>query len=179
MREAGCEVEAVVVKSDSEPALVKVVEEIGRLRAARGGRGMVVEHSPVHSSKSNGIIERTIQRLQGIIRTWRSAVEDKWGVKLEAEHRIWPWLVEAVGWTMTRAEVGKDGKTAFERIRGKQCTSQVADFGECIRYRSLKETGAGETSSRQGGEMESGWVFVNDRIKSTSKQRRAHFGQRT
>ena len=36
MREAGCEVEAVVMKTDNETALVKVVEEIGRLRAAKG-----------------------------------------------------------------------------------------------------------------------------------------------
>ena len=71
MREAGCEVEAVVMKSDSEPALTKVVEEIGRLRAGIGGQGMVVENSPVHSSKSNEFIERTIQSVQGLVRTWR------------------------------------------------------------------------------------------------------------
>ena len=73
MREAGCEVEAVVIKSDNEPALTKVVEEIGRLRAAIGGQVMVVENSPVHSSKSNGFIERTIQSVQGLVRTWRSS----------------------------------------------------------------------------------------------------------
>ena len=50
MREMGCEVEKVIMKTDNEPALVKVVDEIGRLRAAKGGKGMVVEHSPVHSS---------------------------------------------------------------------------------------------------------------------------------
>ena len=64
MREAGCEVEAVVMKSDKEPALTKVVE-IGRLRAGIGGQGMVVENSPVYSSKSNEFIERTIQSVQG------------------------------------------------------------------------------------------------------------------
>merc|ERR1712026_433179 len=47
MRECGCEVEPVIMKSDNEPALVKVIEEVGRLRAAKGGRGMVVESSPV------------------------------------------------------------------------------------------------------------------------------------
>ena len=65
MREAGCEVEAVVMKTDNEPALVKVVEEVGRLRAAKGGRGLVVENSPVHSSKSNGYIERSAQGGKG------------------------------------------------------------------------------------------------------------------
>ena len=76
MREIGCEVEKVIIKTDHEPALVKVVDEIGRLRAAKGGKGMVVEHSPVHSSKSNGYIERAVQGVQGMIRTWRSAVEE-------------------------------------------------------------------------------------------------------
>ena len=70
MREAGCEVEAVVMKSDNEPALTKVVEEIGGLRAAIGGQGMVVENSPMHPSKSNGFIERTIQSVQELVRTW-------------------------------------------------------------------------------------------------------------
>ena len=95
-REAGCEVEAVVMKSDHEPALMKVVEEIGKLMAAIEGQGMVVENSPVYSSKSNGVIERTIQRVQGLVRTWRSSLEAKWGgsVKLDVEHRIWLWLVE-------------------------------------------------------------------------------------
>lgn len=36
MKEAGCEVEAVVMKSDSEPALTKIVEEIRRLRLRSG-----------------------------------------------------------------------------------------------------------------------------------------------
>ena len=49
---------------------------------------MVVENSPVYSSKSNRFIERTIQSVQGLVRTWRSSLEAKWGVKLDVEHRI-------------------------------------------------------------------------------------------
>ena len=48
------------------------------------------------------------------MRTWRSNLEEKWGVKLDVEHRIWPWLVEWVGWLVSRAEVGADGKTGYE-----------------------------------------------------------------
>ena len=64
MREFGCELEAVTMKTDNEPALVAVADQVGRLRAAKGGKGMVVEHSPVHSSKSNGIVERAVQSVQ-------------------------------------------------------------------------------------------------------------------
>ena len=138
MREAGCEVEPVTMKSDNEPALLKVVEEVGRLRAAKGGRGMVVESSPVHSSKSNGYIERTVQGVQGMIRTWRSTLEEKWGVRLGAEHVVWPWLVEMVGWLMSRAEVGADGKMGYERSKGKVAKIPGIEFGEAVLWKGAR-----------------------------------------
>ena len=98
----------MTVKTDNEPALLWVVEMVARLRAARGGIRMAVENSPVHSSKSNGLIERAIQTVQGQIRTMKSALEDKWGVELEINHPLWPWLVEYAAFLLTRGEVGKD-----------------------------------------------------------------------
>ena len=76
MREWGCELEAVTVKPDNEPSLLQVVEMVARLRAAKGGIKMVVENSPVHSSKSNGVTERAVQTIQGMVRTMRSALEE-------------------------------------------------------------------------------------------------------
>ena len=141
MREFGCELEQVTMKTDNEPALVAVAENVGRLRAAKGGVGMVVEHSPVHSSKSNGIVERAVQSVQGVIRTMRSAVEEKWGVKLEVDHAVWPWLVEYAGWLLTRAEVGADGKTAYERSRGKEAKLPGVEFGEGVLWKRRREGG--------------------------------------
>ena len=50
----------IIVKSDQESAIKKVVTDLGRLRAEAGGGRYVVEHSPVGSSASNGGIERAI-----------------------------------------------------------------------------------------------------------------------
>ena len=141
LRESGCELEPVTVRTDNEPALVAVVDQVARLRAAKGGRGMVIENSPVHSSKSSGIIERVIQIVQGLVRTLRSAVEERWGVKLDAEHVVWPWLVEYAGWVLTRAEVGKDGKTAYERSRGKRARLPGVEFGEGVLWKRRREGG--------------------------------------
>ena len=96
LRELGLEFNDIIVKSDNEPALRSLVEAWGRLRAVKGGGKMVVEHSPVHSSKSNGVVERSIQTVQGMIRTMRSALEEKWGVKLAGHTRC------GVGWRSTR-----------------------------------------------------------------------------
>ena len=80
MRETGCEVEAMVMQSDSEPVLTQVVEEVGRLRAAIRSQGMMVENSLVFWSKSNGFIEKTIQSVHGLVTIWRSSQE------MEREH---------------------------------------------------------------------------------------------
>ena len=54
MRDIGCETDMITMTSDNEPAIRKVIEEAGELRAAKGGRGgMAVRNSPVHSIKSN------------------------------------------------------------------------------------------------------------------------------
>ena len=141
LREVGHAQGDIIVKSDNEPALVALVEAWARLRAAEGGGRMVIEHSPVHSSQSNGVVERGIQAVQGMVRTLRSAIEDRWGVKLEADHVVWAWLVEYAGWLLTRCEVGRDGKTAYERIKGKRAKLHGMEFGEGVLWKRRREGG--------------------------------------
>lgn len=47
----------------------------------------------------------------------------------------------AVGWTMTRAEVGADGKTAYERSRGRVARLPGMDFGEGVLWKRRREGG--------------------------------------
>jgi hypothetical protein len=141
LRELGVEFNDIIVKSDNVPALVSMVEAWGRLRAVKGGGKMVVEHSPVHSSQSNGVVERGIQAVQGMIRTMRSALEEKWGVKLEVVHPVWSWMAEYAAFLLTRCEVGKDGKTAYERLKGKKAKVQGMEFGEGVMWKRRREGG--------------------------------------
>ena len=68
-------------------------------------------------------------------------MEEKWGVKLEVDHAVWPWLVEYAGWLLTRAEVGADGKTAYERSRGKDAKLPGVEFGEGVLWKRRREGG--------------------------------------
>ena len=65
MKEIGLEFQEVIVKSDNEPALVALIDAWARYRAARGGGKLMVEHSPVGSSKSSGLAEKAVQDAQG------------------------------------------------------------------------------------------------------------------
>lgn len=76
-----------------------------------------------------------------MVRTWRSSLEAKWCVKLDVEHRIWPWFVEMVGWMMSRAEVGAVGKTGYERCKGRRARFPGMEFGEAVLWKRLREGG--------------------------------------
>ncbi len=74
-------------------------------------------------------------------RARRSALDEKWGVKLEVEHRVWPRLVEYAGHLLTRAEVGAEGNTAYERSGGKGATLVGVEFGEGVLWKRRSEGG--------------------------------------
>ena len=97
--------------------------------AIKGAMQTSMENSPTYSSKSNGVIERGVQTVQGVIRTLRSALEGRWGVRLDPEHCVWTWLIEYASWIINRAEVGHDGKTPYERIKGKVARLPGVEFG--------------------------------------------------
>ena len=64
-----------IVKSDSALALARLISSWSAMRAMTSGSRMIIEISPVGSSKSNGIVERAIKSVQGMIRTIRSDIE--------------------------------------------------------------------------------------------------------
>ena len=73
-------------------------------------------------------------------------------MKLDVEHRIWPWLVEMVGWMMSRADVGADGKTGYERCKGRRAKLPGMEFGEAVLWKRRREGGPlGKTVMRVAG----------------------------
>ena len=77
---------------------------------------------PVKSSASNGVVERGIQSVQGQVRTLKDGLESRWKREIAAVECIAPWIVEWSAHVLNRFEVGKDGRTAYERCKGKQAT---------------------------------------------------------
>ena len=79
-----------------------------------------MEGSPKGASASNGIVERHIQTVEHQIVTMKEALGDRWKVKIPSKHPVMAWLVEYAAHLVNRFEVGKDGKTSYERCKGKK-----------------------------------------------------------
>ena len=70
----------LLVKSDQEPAIKELQEEIARQRRQEDAVGTILENSKVGDSSNNGTTERAIQEVGGMIRTPKFALEaNRWG----------------------------------------------------------------------------------------------------
>ena len=79
--------------------------------------------------------ERGVQTVEGQIRVLKDAFETRVGAQIPSNHNILAWLVEFARTVVNRYEVGRDGKTPFERLRGKQSRWIGLEFGEKVNFR--------------------------------------------
>ena len=90
-----------------------------KMRTRRGDQTQTMsELSPVGDSKSNGLIERTIQTVEGQVRTLRCAFEAKLNRKLTPRGALFSWLVIHAANLINLYEIGRDGKTPYQQLRG-------------------------------------------------------------
>eukprot|EP00974_Lingulodinium_polyedra_P133441 11225601-Lingulodinium_polyedra.AAC.1 len=62
----------------------------------------------------------------------KEALDSRYGERIPPNHPAIAWLPRHAGATLTRYVVGTDGKTAYERMRGRRFKKEVAEFGECV-----------------------------------------------
>ena len=145
MKEVGDEAQQVIVKSDQEPSIEALIDDLVKEREA--GRTLV-EVSPVGSRGSNGVVERAVQGIEGQLRAALLELESRLGVQVAAEEPIITFLPEYVAYLINRLEVGKDGKTAYERVKGKKGTVIGLEFGEKVLWKKRKANKEAKLRSR-------------------------------
>ena len=99
---------------------------------------MVPELATTGESQSSGLAERGIQTMEGMIRTLKHALEARIGKELPADHAVMLWLVEHAAAVWRRFRLGLDGKSAYERLKGKRHPGAGAEFGEAVWYMTLQ-----------------------------------------
>ena len=94
--------------------------------------GTIIEESPVKSSGSNGIVEKTAQDVEGRIRAVFLGLQERLKRKIDARERIVAFIPEYAAYMMNRLTKGLDGKVAYERIKGKKPSIMGIEFGEKV-----------------------------------------------
>ena len=95
------------------------------------------EVSPPGDSAGNGIAERAILTVGGVVRTMKVVVEEN---VLEGRD-IFPclvaWLVHHAAQVICACVVGANGLTPFRRLKGRKFGTPLAGFGERVWLRDF------------------------------------------
>jgi len=134
----------MVVKSDQEPAILKLIEATVRERH----QDITTEQSPVGEHASNGVAERAAQAIQGQARTFKLALEARTGKSICETSDILPWLIRHAAMTLNIGQRGEDGRSAWERVKGRAYNHDIPDFGEQVMYLLPESVGVSKLDSR-------------------------------
>jgi hypothetical protein len=129
LRDSGLDATTIVFETDQEPALRSLVEDV---KQKRGGARAVVEESPAGSTQSNVRAERAVQTVKVQARALKIALEERLGVEIDESHRVVAGLVDRAASLVNRCQVGSDGETACERVRGRRAKAAGFEFGEKV-----------------------------------------------
>ena len=133
---AACGYPKFALKSDQERALVALKRKaVDHVRELQSSVEVVPEESPVGSSQSNGFIEQFVWTLTGLLRTLKHSAEQLHGVKIPPSHPALAWRIEYAAQVLAICHrSGGDGKTAWERRRGKKYQKPMVPWLEAIMY---------------------------------------------
>ena len=121
----------VLLKADNEPAIQALVDAV---RVRRSERTMV-EKSSKYSHQSNGAVENAVRRIESLTRTYVCVLQEKLGYKVNSKSIVLPWHVRHVAYVLSRFVKRDDGRSAWARLRGKECDSLLAQVGETVDFK--------------------------------------------
>ena len=116
MEEAGDKTSRVIVKTEQEPNIQYFVKD---LIESRPEGQTVIEESLVESSGSSGVVERGAQGLEGQLGVLLLAFESRTGGEVSAREHIITLIPDYAAYFSNRRAQDKDGKTGYERCKGK------------------------------------------------------------
>ena len=79
-----------------------------------------------------------MQAIQGQARTFKLALEARTGKSIGESSDVLPWLIRHAAMTLNIGQRGEDGRSAWERVKGRAYNRDIPDFGEksCTCYQS-------------------------------------------
>ena len=89
------------------------------------------------------------------VRTMKIGLEARLKCKVESDWKIMEWIAELAGELLSRGQVGKDGRTAYFRLYGRNSAKAVLEIGEQVMAKPLRGC-----KSQKKLSLKERWVFA-------------------
>ena len=78
----------------------------------------------------------------------RLGLQSRYRSKIRMDHPIMAWLIKHAAFVRNVCKVGNDGRTAYERRKGKRFLRPPPEIGECIWYQKQMSEGKDKLETR-------------------------------
>ena len=89
-----------------------------------------------------------MQAIPGQARTFKLALEARTGKSIGESSDVLPWLIRHAAMTLNIGQRGEDGRSAWERVKGRACNRDIPDSGEKVMYLLPESVGVSKLDSR-------------------------------
>ena len=121
----------VLLQCDPESAVVAIQRAV--LQRVKGAKP---REAPKDSHESQGLVERFIQTMQGMARTWKHATEKLHGIHITADHKLASWLMRNASFCHDRLHERREtSKTGYEQRTGRKFTQKMVPFAEPVWFK--------------------------------------------
>ena len=128
----------ITMQTDGEPAIQSIVDSI-KAKLASGTAGVVIDRvavqaSPVDSHGSNGSVERAVQTVRGLARTYIKCLEKRCGQELPANSPWWCWAVRHAAWLYNRfhRKRSQGNLTPYEKYKHRKYGQPVLQLAAAV-----------------------------------------------
>ncbi len=101
---------------------------------------VIEEESPVEGHQANGAVEIANSQFGGMARTLNDQLIFNYTWTPPTNHLVYAWLVNHSSFLLTRFQVGVDGRTAYQRLKGKAFKKPMLMFAEHVLYLPMLTT---------------------------------------
>ena len=136
----------VILQKDQERATMSIANAVRDRRA----KSTIVRGSPAYPKQSAGHVEGSNRLAAGLLRTYKLKLERKIGRRLRPSDPIVPFLVNSVGWMITRSQPRSHGGSSYRLIYGREYSGEIAEMGEQLWYRLAARVSVHTLETHQG-----------------------------
>ena len=154
----------VILKCDNEPALLQLMRNAIALAKTEVANLAQIgeEHPTAYDSQANGGIESAIRVLRQDLRTMRLDLESRLGAEVPIDHPLMAWLVRHVAFLYTAFMKGSDGRTPWERVRGRPYSQRIYHFAERVHWKLPTKGPKSQPRGNAASRWEAGLYLGNE-----------------